>query len=306
VLAFGERPLDCFLEERWRSAERILLDSLGDVERDVALVSLVRPLLLHTSAAACRRSPAEGDRHALVWVVPAEGDLELLACHAGALPAHTESVWVAGDEVRVESVGESLAEAQARGVKVLNVLREQTEELSLRVGEFNHRLSGYIASLAKVHGFEVRRAAASSTATQRTHLERRQRQAPERLVVFVSVEQAFIKEANIMTGDSYVNYGDAAMGPHAQLWKQVEGSVDLAELAEQLSRLRQAMGAEAKTPEDKLAVSAIEAAEESARQKNGAKAIGYLKTAGTWALQMAEKLAVEVAAAMLRKALSGQ
>ncbi len=113
-------------------------------------------------------------------------------------------------------------------------------------------------------------------------------------------------------GDQYNVYGQTgAVGPSAhahditftQLWNQLENKVDLAKLADELGRLREAMDRQAGEPGEKLAAGAVAAAEQSARQKDGPKVVEYLKTAGKWALSIAEKIGVDVAKEVLKGAL---
>jgi hypothetical protein len=116
----------------------------------------------------------------------------------------------------------------------------------------------------------------------------------------------------VVMGDQYNVSGQAgAVGPGAhahdmtftQVWEQLESSVDFVRLADELKQLRQAMNQEAVEPAHQLSAGAVAAAEQSARQKDGPKVIEYLKSAGKWALQLAEKIGVGVATAVLKGAL---
>ena len=118
-------------------------------------------------------------------------------------------------------------------------------------------------------------------------------------------------EVNIM-GDQYNVSGQAgAVGPNAhahdmsfsQAWNRVENTVDLARLAEELSRLHEALERQASEPAQKFAAGAIAAAEQSARQKDGPKALEYLKMGGKWALDIAGQIGVDVAKAAITSAL---
>ncbi len=113
-------------------------------------------------------------------------------------------------------------------------------------------------------------------------------------------------------GDKYDISGQVgAVGPRAhahdltftQIWNQVENKLDLTALAKDLQRLHEVLERDATDPAKKLAAGAVAAAEQSARQKDGPKVIEYLKTAGTWALSVAEKIGVEVATVALKGAL---
>jgi hypothetical protein len=116
----------------------------------------------------------------------------------------------------------------------------------------------------------------------------------------------------IVMGDKYSISGQAgAVGPQAhahdmtftQVWNQLDDKVDLARLADELERLRQAMEREATEPSHKLAAGAVAAAEQSARQKDGPKVIEYLKSAGQWSLRIAEHIGVELTKTVLKGAL---
>lgn len=116
----------------------------------------------------------------------------------------------------------------------------------------------------------------------------------------------------VIMGDQYNVTGQAgAVGPGAhahdmtfsQVWNHLENRVDLVRLAEELSKLRVAMEREATDPAHRLAVGAVAAAEQSAQQKDGPKALEYLKTAGKWALGVAEKIGTELAKQALKGAL---
>jgi internalin A len=120
-----------------------------------------------------------------------------------------------------------------------------------------------------------------------------------------------VMEVNIM-GDQYNVSGQAgALGPNAhahdmsfsQAWSKVENTVDLARLAEELGRLHEALELRATEPAQKLAAGAIAAAEQSAKQKNGPKALEYLKMGGKWAVDVAGQIGVEVAKTAITSAL---
>jgi hypothetical protein len=113
-------------------------------------------------------------------------------------------------------------------------------------------------------------------------------------------------------GDKYEITGQVgAVGRQAQAqnmsfvqhWEQMSKSVDLAQLASELRKLREVMEGEATEPSHKLAVGAVAAAEESASRNDGAAMLTYLKTSGKWALNVAEKIGVDVATAALKGAL---
>jgi len=113
-------------------------------------------------------------------------------------------------------------------------------------------------------------------------------------------------------GDQYHISGQAgAVGPNAhahdinfnQAWAQMAGKPDLAALADELQRLRTAMAAEAVAPEQHAAGGNVAAAEASARQGDGPSTLKYLKSAGKWALGVAEKIGVDLAKDALKGTL---
>ncbi len=118
--------------------------------------------------------------------------------------------------------------------------------------------------------------------------------------------------AEVILGDQYNISGQAgAVGPSAhahdmtfnQAWSKLGSSVDLDRLADELMRLREAAEERASDPDQKLATGAIAAAEQSASQKNGPKALEYLRLAGKWALDLAQQIGVEVAKGAISSAL---
>jgi hypothetical protein len=100
------------------------------------------------------------------------------------------------------------------------------------------------------------------------------------------------------------------VGDHArnttvtQTWNTFEKSVDYAQLANELRQLREALDREASEPDQKLAASAVAAAEQSAERRDGKKLLEYLTIAGKWAFSVAEKIGVEVAKDALKIALN--
>lgn len=88
-----------------------------------------------------------------------------------------------------------------------------------------------------------------------------------------------------------------------QVWREIEQKTDLAKLAEELGKLQKQLDASASEPAHKLAVGAVAAAEQSAKEKDGSKALQYLKSSGTWALGVAEKLGLEVAKSAIKASL---
>lgn len=123
------------------------------------------------------------------------------------------------------------------------------------------------------------------------------------------VQQFFTGGINKM-GDTY-NVGQAgAVGPNAhahdmtfnQIGGQIEASMDLSELAQQLSRLRQTMSQEATEAEHHIAVGEIAKAEKAAKEKDASKVAESLKSAGKWALEVASKIGVSLAIDAIKQA----
>ena len=116
-----------------------------------------------------------------------------------------------------------------------------------------------------------------------------------------------------MSGDTY-NVSRAGWGgrpeahAHDNTFQQVQGStLDLPRLAEELGRLHAALKGETTgTREQDKAVVAVADAEEAAAKGDGPGALQHLKSAGKWALGVAEKIGVSVAAKAIEKAMLGQ
>jgi len=124
-----------------------------------------------------------------------------------------------------------------------------------------------------------------------------------------AVIQNFIDKS---TGDSYEIRGAVgAVGPSAhahninftQLWNQLSSEIDLKQLADELSQLRQELKQKAKTLENDMAIGEIAAAEAAAKKGSGAKTLERLKNAGKWGFSVAEKIGIGVATATIKSAL---
>jgi len=118
-------------------------------------------------------------------------------------------------------------------------------------------------------------------------------------------------EGSSMSNDTYNIHGQVgAVGKNAhahdmtfqQAWNQ--SNIDLLQLAEELTRLRAAMKQETQgTREQDKAIVAVADAEEAAVKGDGPTVLQYLKTAGTWAFGVAEKIGVSVAAEAIKRAM---
>jgi uncharacterized membrane protein len=120
----------------------------------------------------------------------------------------------------------------------------------------------------------------------------------------------FINRGGIKMGDTYKVGQAGAVGSHAhahdmtftQIGSQIEKSVDLSQLADELSKLRQAMKAEATDAQHDIAVSDIAKAEQAAQTKDSSKVAEYLQSGGKWALEIASKIGVPLAIEALKQA----
>jgi len=86
-------------------------------------------------------------------------------------------------------------------------------------------------------------------------------------------------------------------------WNQMQGYLDLPLLAAQLGQLQEALRVAAKEPDQHMSIRAVAAAEQAAKQGDGPKALDYLKKAGSWVLDVASKIGVNVASSAIKAAL---
>jgi hypothetical protein len=121
----------------------------------------------------------------------------------------------------------------------------------------------------------------------------------------------YLQRGDAIVGDEY-NIGQAgAVGPNAhahdmtfnQIGGNIEKSMDLAKLADDLAKLRQAMKSEATEPEHDLAVSEIAKAEQAAKAKDSPKVAQSLKGAGKWALDVATKIGTSLATEAIKESM---
>jgi hypothetical protein len=107
------------------------------------------------------------------------------------------------------------------------------------------------------------------------------------------------------SGNTYNISGgqQGAVGDHARAENFTQNSgIEIGELADGIAKLRAAMAAEATEGDQYIALGSVAAAEKEANAGNKEKAIEYLKSAGKWALDMAQKIGVNV----ITKAIQGQ
>lgn len=123
------------------------------------------------------------------------------------------------------------------------------------------------------------------------------------------VQNFFVERMHM--GDSYSATQVGAMGPGArasnmtfqQVWNQVQGTIDLPQLARELAAIEGVLRSEANEPEHETAIGAIAAAGMAAKQGDGAKTLAYLKKAGSWALDAATKIGTDIAAAAIKSSM---
>lgn len=77
------------------------------------------------------------------------------------------------------------------------------------------------------------------------------------------------------------------------------------QIINELSRLREEMMSQAKTPEQRTAAEDVAKAEEAARQQNEPAMRRYLQKAGQWALDCAQRIGADVATEYLKKTIAG-
>jgi hypothetical protein len=115
----------------------------------------------------------------------------------------------------------------------------------------------------------------------------------------------------IVTKNIKADRGSVVLTDHAKArdisvnQKRVKTSADLATLAEQLATLRVAMKTDAdKTdPTHDIAIGQVAAAENAAKAGDKRGALAALKQVGSWGLHVAEKIGVELAAALIKDAI---
>ena len=84
---------------------------------------------------------------------------------------------------------------------------------------------------------------------------------------------------------------------------QSQEDIPLATLSEELDRLKQELEKVASVSDHKFAIGSVDAAIVEAKAGNGPKAIEFLKHAGTWALEVAQKIGVAVAVKAIESAI---
>ena len=123
----------------------------------------------------------------------------------------------------------------------------------------------------------------------------------------------YLKQGDIKMGDEYNISGQAgAVGPNShahdntfnQIVNQLEKSINLADLAQQLAELRQATTAKQDTsPQAAMAVGKLAEAEIAANEKNPSRVVQSLKAAGEWALDFAKEAGKEIAVEAIKQSM---
>jgi hypothetical protein len=83
-------------------------------------------------------------------------------------------------------------------------------------------------------------------------------------------------------------------------------SMDLSGLAEELAHLRVELRRRAETVEHDRAIVAVGEAEDAARNGDGGKALGLLKTTGNWVLKTATEIGTTIAEKAIETAIGVQ
>ena len=120
-----------------------------------------------------------------------------------------------------------------------------------------------------------------------------------------------VVQGGLSVGDTYHVGQAGAVGPNSQasnntfqqVWNQMQGTLELPVLASELGKLKIALHSEATEPDHHIAIGAVSAAESAAKAGDGPKALEYLKKCGTWVLDIASKVGVNVASSAIKGAL---
>jgi hypothetical protein len=129
--------------------------------------------------------------------------------------------------------------------------------------------------------------------------------------IALSKSQVIVQGDQVM-GDKYDVKGQvAAVGKYAQasgnifqqVWMQEEKNIDLGVLAAELSRLRSEMKQRITGPEQDEIIGHIAAAEKAAKAGDERTVFERLKDAGTWALDCAKEIGVNVASEVIKKSM---
>lgn len=129
----------------------------------------------------------------------------------------------------------------------------------------------------------------------------------------IQINELHIKEVRMDTGDEYNISGgqNTGFGRGARVyenvfkqWEAAGSDVSLETLAKELAILRAELKKIGTTSEQDAEVGAVAEAESAAKKGDGAKVFEYLSRAGSWALEIAQRIAVPVAIEALKRAAS--
>ena len=125
----------------------------------------------------------------------------------------------------------------------------------------------------------------------------------------VGTRNFFVQELNMeskykITGGNQGAVGDQAVAhDFTQVSNQTLGSIDMGALATELARLRTEARKEAVDPAHDIAVSDIAKAEQAAKEGQPSAVMQHLKSAGSWALDVATKIGTSVAVEALKRSI---
>lgn len=92
-------------------------------------------------------------------------------------------------------------------------------------------------------------------------------------------------------------------GPVRQVQRDAAGGEELRRIASELAQLREVLALGPRTEPELAAVEQVRLAEQAARSGDESGLRNHLSAAGRWALEMAERIGAEAAAAVLRQSL---
>ena len=127
------------------------------------------------------------------------------------------------------------------------------------------------------------------------HITMRADMATEKHTVYGNVQGGVVGSGSVEVEGDQV-FGD--------MWKAAPDNVkDLTRLKKELSALREALVAKAKSGSDYETVAQVAKAIDAAESGNGPAVLRYLKAAGKWAFEVANDIGAAVAAAALQKTI---
>ncbi len=120
--------------------------------------------------------------------------------------------------------------------------------------------------------------------------------------VVILTQEVYMDSKYKVTGGNIGAIGDGAEAHNViQVSNQTLGSIDIATLAGELSRLRAEARKEATEPEHDISVSELAKAEQAAKAGESSKVVEHLRAAGKWALEVATKIGTGVAIEAIKK-----